>query len=289
MPPRAAPAAAWRAVAQDGRRASATSPTCSACPRDRRLFCAGGEVVHEVQRRDGRAVRAERQGARCCCWATASPTSSASSRWAGATSAGLGAAAGPGARPRRGRDRSERRGRARHPPAAVRRARGRRGSPGRQDGGGVGARLARAGRRRLQDRSTGPRCRGRGSAGPMRRRSCLVTGAAGEVGRRLVRRLVADGWRVRGLVLPGDPLRARLDGTGCEIVEGDIRGPRRSAAAVAGVDAVLPPGGGHPRPRPARSTTRSTGAAPRTWSPRPRRPAFATSSTSRRRPWSTRA
>jgi nucleoside-diphosphate-sugar epimerase len=66
----------------------------------------------------------------------------------------------------------------------------------------------------------------------------LVTGAAGEVGRRLVRRLVADGWRVRGLVLPADPLRARLEGTGCEIVEGDIREPATLAPAVAGVDAV---------------------------------------------------
>jgi NADH dehydrogenase len=66
----------------------------------------------------------------------------------------------------------------------------------------------------------------------------LVTGAAGEVGRRLVRRLAADGWQVRGLVLPADPLRARLEGTGCEIVEGDIREPASLAAAVAGVDAV---------------------------------------------------
>jgi nucleoside-diphosphate-sugar epimerase len=68
--------------------------------------------------------------------------------------------------------------------------------------------------------------------------SVLVTGAAGEVGRRLVRRLAADGWRVRGLVLPADPLRARLEGTGCEIVEGDIRAPATLGAAVAGVDAV---------------------------------------------------
>lgn len=66
----------------------------------------------------------------------------------------------------------------------------------------------------------------------------LVTGAAGEVGRRLVRRLAADGWRVRGLVLPADPLRARLEGTGCEIVEGDIRDPATLSAAVAGVEAV---------------------------------------------------
>lgn len=69
-------------------------------------------------------------------------------------------------------------------------------------------------------------------------RLVLVTGAAGEVGRRLVRRLARDGWRVRALVLPNDPLRARLDGTGAEIVEGDIRAPETLAAATAGVDAI---------------------------------------------------
>ena len=70
-------------------------------------------------------------------------------------------------------------------------------------------------------------------------RVVLVTGAAGEVGRRLVRRLATDGWRVRALVLPGDPLRARLDGTGAEIVEGDVRVPATLAAATAGADTVL--------------------------------------------------
>lgn len=66
----------------------------------------------------------------------------------------------------------------------------------------------------------------------------LVTGAAGEVGRRLVRRL-SGVWRVRGLVLPDDPLRRRLEGSGCEIVEGDVRVPETLAAAVTGADAVL--------------------------------------------------
>ena len=70
-------------------------------------------------------------------------------------------------------------------------------------------------------------------------RVVLVTGAAGEVGRRLVRRLASDGWRVRGLVLPGDPLGARLAGTGAEIVEGDVRRPETLVAATMGVDTVL--------------------------------------------------
>jgi nucleoside-diphosphate-sugar epimerase len=70
-------------------------------------------------------------------------------------------------------------------------------------------------------------------------RLVLVTGAAGEVGGRLVRKLAASGWLVRALVLPGDPLRARLDGLGCEIVEGDVRDPSALAAATAGADTVL--------------------------------------------------
>lgn len=67
----------------------------------------------------------------------------------------------------------------------------------------------------------------------------LVTGAAGEVGRRMVQRLVADGHRVRGLVLPGDPLRARLDGVRCEVFDGDVRDPASLAAATKGADVVL--------------------------------------------------
>jgi len=50
----------------------------------------------------------------------------------------------------------------------------------------------------------------------------LVTGGAGVMGSRLVRRLVAAGERVRALVLPGDPCAKRLAGCDCEIVEGDI-------------------------------------------------------------------
>lgn len=66
-----------------------------------------------------------------------------------------------------------------------------------------------------------------------------MTGAAGEVGRRLVARLARDGWHVRGLVLPNDPLRARLDERTCEIIEGDIRDAETLGPAVAGVDAIL--------------------------------------------------
>lgn len=55
----------------------------------------------------------------------------------------------------------------------------------------------------------------------------------------MVGRLRADGHRVRGLVLPSDPLRARLDGSGCEIVEGDVRDHESLMRAASGVDVVL--------------------------------------------------
>lgn len=70
-------------------------------------------------------------------------------------------------------------------------------------------------------------------------KTVLVTGAAGELGSRLVRRLRQDHWSVRGLVLPNDPLRSRLDGSGCEIVEGDVRDSRALQTAVQGVDTVF--------------------------------------------------
>ena len=94
----------------------------------------------------------------------------------------------------------------------------------------LGAGLARARRRRLQaDRLVGA---GAGRGGPRDEGPVLVTGAAGEVGRGS-----CGGWRATAggcaaLVLPGDPLRARLEGTGCEIVEGDVRDAATLGAAV---------------------------------------------------------
>jgi nucleoside-diphosphate-sugar epimerase len=66
-----------------------------------------------------------------------------------------------------------------------------------------------------------------------------VTGAAGGMGSRLVRALVGRRHTVRGLVLPGDPLRSRLDGTSCEIVEGDLADEEALARACVGVDTVF--------------------------------------------------
>jgi nucleoside-diphosphate-sugar epimerase len=66
----------------------------------------------------------------------------------------------------------------------------------------------------------------------------LVTGAAGGMGARLVRALAARGLTVRGMVLPGDPLRHRLDGTACQVVEGDLGDPAALAQACSGVELV---------------------------------------------------
>jgi nucleoside-diphosphate-sugar epimerase len=66
----------------------------------------------------------------------------------------------------------------------------------------------------------------------------LVTGAAGVMGSRLVRALVQRGLRVRALVMPGDPLRRRLDDVTCEVVEGALEDPASLVRACAGVDTV---------------------------------------------------
>ncbi|NPV08516.1 MAG: NAD(P)-dependent oxidoreductase [Anaerolineae bacterium] len=67
----------------------------------------------------------------------------------------------------------------------------------------------------------------------------LVTGAAGQVGSRLVRQLLARDHEVRGLILPDDPARSRLDGLEIEVVAGDLMDPETAEKAVAGVDAVV--------------------------------------------------
>jgi UDP-glucose 4-epimerase len=67
----------------------------------------------------------------------------------------------------------------------------------------------------------------------------LVTGGAGFVGATLVRRLVADGYRVRVLdnLSTGDA--AHLDGVDAELVKGDIRDTDAMDAALGGLGAVI--------------------------------------------------
>lgn len=69
-------------------------------------------------------------------------------------------------------------------------------------------------------------------------RRALVTGGAGVMGTRLVKRLLGLGWNVRALVLPGDPLRARVEALGAELCEGDVSDASSLLGACAGVDTV---------------------------------------------------
>lgn len=66
----------------------------------------------------------------------------------------------------------------------------------------------------------------------------LVTGAAGFVGLALVRRLRADGERVRALALPDDRRLAELRALDVEVVEADVTDGAALAPHVAGVERV---------------------------------------------------
>ncbi|MEV5690742.1 SDR family oxidoreductase [Micromonospora globbae] len=65
---------------------------------------------------------------------------------------------------------------------------------------------------------------------------CLVTGATGYIGGRLVPRLLADGHQVRCLARNAGRLRDVPWAADVEIAEGDLRRPETLPAAVAGVD-----------------------------------------------------
>ena len=66
----------------------------------------------------------------------------------------------------------------------------------------------------------------------------LVTGGAGVMGARLVRRLLSAGHQVRALVLPGDPLRARVEALGAEIHEGNVAQEATLRGCCEGIDTV---------------------------------------------------
>lgn len=67
----------------------------------------------------------------------------------------------------------------------------------------------------------------------------LVTGATGYIGRRLVKKLVKDGYRVRAMVVPEDPLIKTLNGVDCEKVKGDITKEETLASCLKGVKTVF--------------------------------------------------
>ena len=66
----------------------------------------------------------------------------------------------------------------------------------------------------------------------------LVTGAAGVMGVRLIERLRGAGWQVRALVLPGDPLRSRVENLASEIRAGDVSEAASLVGLCEGVDTV---------------------------------------------------
>ena len=68
--------------------------------------------------------------------------------------------------------------------------------------------------------------------------TALITGAAGVMGARLTARLRKAGWNVRALVMPGDPLRSRVERLGCEVREGDVSDPSSLSGVCDGVDLV---------------------------------------------------
>ena len=67
----------------------------------------------------------------------------------------------------------------------------------------------------------------------------LLTGGAGFIGSALARRLVGGGHEVRVLDDFSRGREARLQGTGCEIVHGDIRDPLTVADAMQGCGTVV--------------------------------------------------
>lgn len=67
----------------------------------------------------------------------------------------------------------------------------------------------------------------------------LVTGAAGQVGCRLVRQLLDRNYQVRGTILSDDPYQERLTGLDLELVAGDLTDPSYVRRVVEGVEAVI--------------------------------------------------
>ena len=72
-----------------------------------------------------------------------------------------------------------------------------------------------------------------------RGRIVAVTGATGRQGGAVVRHLLADGWRVRGLTRHPDSARARrVAALGAELVTADMMNPESLDAAFRGVDGI---------------------------------------------------
>jgi UDP-glucose 4-epimerase len=86
----------------------------------------------------------------------------------------------------------------------------------------------------------GPHCHDFQIMASLKIKSVLVSGGAGFIGSHLVRRLVADGYRVRVLDTFATGSAANLDGLeGVQIQEGDIRSPADVAKAMRGIEGVF--------------------------------------------------
>ncbi len=248
--PGAAGARVWRAVAKSVSRVGDVTDMLG-LPEGQALFSPETYTIHEIQDPGGAPFEPSDHGAVLLLGDSFTNVFSAEQMGWGA-SAGLGAAAGARAGPRRRRYRAERRRCARDPAPSVQHAGGRRGSPGGQDRRRVGVGLARARDRRFQTRRLGGAARAREEEPVSDGRLVLVTGAAGEVGRRLVgppgaRRVARASAGPAGRSAAGAPGRnGRRD-----------RGGRRPGARDAGRRdgrrrLGRPPGRGDPGARSAR-------------------------------------
>jgi uncharacterized protein YbjT (DUF2867 family) len=75
---------------------------------------------------------------------------------------------------------------------------------------------------------------------PHRPGTVLVTGATGNQGGAVVRRLRAEGWDVRAMTRdPSSPDARRLAADGVEVVAGDFRDPASMATAMSGAHGVF--------------------------------------------------
>src|SRR6266571_1695273 len=71
-------------------------------------------------------------------------------------------------------------------------------------------------------------------------KTIAVTGAAGNQGGAVARRMLAEGWHVRALTRdPGKPASQELAGLGAQVVPGDMEQPAQLEAAFKGADAVF--------------------------------------------------